>query len=292
MTQLATFDRTSWKKETSSHEQQTAVCSLELGKVLFFPQLGFDLLPEELPLLTPEILGNRKNVSYDLAKDSLAAASCQGEKENTLKNMLRRFALSSKALIDLVLEPYSSTIKQGRTSFRPAEIAGRKSPSYRKDDTRLHVDAFPSSPTQGERILRVFANINREGKPRVWRLGEPFETVVEKILPLAKEPLFGISTLLYLLGITKKKRSLYDHYMLQIHDRMKESLSYQQSIAYEEILFPANTIWMVFTDQASHAALAGQHVLEQTFYLPAEGLQTPSTSPLKVLERYFERSLL
>src|SRR2546429_2712052 len=32
--------------------------------------------------------------------------------------------------------------------------------------------------------------------------------------------------------------------------------------------FPVGSTWMAFTDQVSHAAMAGQHLLEQTFYLP------------------------
>jgi hypothetical protein len=88
-------------------------------------------------------------------------------------------------------------------SFRPVEIAGRKS-SYRKDDTLLHVDSFPSNPTRGQRILRVFTNINQEGKPRVWRTGEPFEAVAAKMVPQISPPLFGLAPpLLKLLKITK-----------------------------------------------------------------------------------------
>lgn len=44
----------------------------------------------------------------------------------------------------------------------------------RADDRRLHVDAFPTRPNYGERILRVFANVNPAGVPRAWRVGEPF----------------------------------------------------------------------------------------------------------------------
>ena len=42
---------------------------------------------------------------------------------------------------------------------------------------------------------------------------------------------------------------------------------------------------MVFTDQVSHAALAGHFALEQTFYLPVSAMVTPDTAPLRVLER-------
>ena len=58
--------------------------------------------------------------------------------------------------------------------------------SWRADDRRLHVDAFPSRPNYGERILRVFTNVNPDGEPRVWRVGEPFEAVARRFLPRAK----------------------------------------------------------------------------------------------------------
>jgi len=38
----------------------------------------------------------------------------------------------------------------------------------------LHIDAFPSRPMHGRRILRFFANVAPDA-PRHWRVGEPFE---------------------------------------------------------------------------------------------------------------------
>ena len=59
------------------------------------------------------------------------------------------------------------------TSYRPFEVDQRKL-SWRRDDTRLHVDAFPSNPIGEKRILRIFRNINPDGQPRHWRVGEDF----------------------------------------------------------------------------------------------------------------------
>jgi hypothetical protein len=48
----------------------------------------------------------------------------------------------------------------------------------------LHVDAFPSRPIRGERILRVFTNIHPDStQARVWRVGEPFEDIARRYLP-------------------------------------------------------------------------------------------------------------
>ena len=85
---------------------------------------------------------------------------------------------------------YASRLTRGRTSFRPVEIAGRAS-SWRKDDTRLHVDAFPATPVHGRRILRVFANVNPYGKPRSWRVGDGFGAVADYFAPKLRLPLPG-----------------------------------------------------------------------------------------------------
>src|SRR5262245_64954965 len=76
---------------------------------------------------------------------------------------MRRFSDAAAALVHTLLPGYRATITRGRASFRPAEIAGRAS-TWRKDDTRLHVDSFPATPTGGRRILRVFTNVNPNGR--------------------------------------------------------------------------------------------------------------------------------
>jgi hypothetical protein len=48
----------------------------------------------------------------------------------------------------------------------------------------------------------------------------------------------------------------------------------------------------VFTDQVSHAALAGQYALEQTFLIPQHALLCPEKSPASVLERLSGRNLV
>src|SRR5204862_4964539 len=98
--------------------------------------------------------------------------------------------------------------------------------SYRKDDRRLHVDAFPSAPNQGMRILRVFCNVNPNNEDRIWRLGEPFEEVAKKFIPQTAAPIPGSARLLKWLQITKSYRTKYDHYMLQLHDMMKSDHAY------------------------------------------------------------------
>jgi len=265
--------------------------ALEEGKVLFLPDLPFEIEDSELSLLTPTILQKgAKNISFDPSTKTLKGHD--PKVDAPLHQMMDRFSLYAKKQIQALFPHYQASIRMGRTSYRPAEIEGRVSKSYRKDDKRLHVDAFPSTPIKGERILRFFSNINRDGKPRVWNIGEPFPKVAQRFLPETKGPFPFSRHLMQLLGITKGYRTLYDHYMLKIHDAMKKDISYQKQAPKTTLSLPANSSWLVFTDQASHAVLSGQHVLEQTFYLPVEGMQNPSKSPLKILEKALNKPLL
>lgn len=292
MTNLKKFSITSWDQEIPLDIQKQAVQALEEGSVLYFPALAFPLKNLEHRFLSPKILDTKaKNISYDGRSDRIAGTNYIGNEAAELKALMRRYSITSRQFLEKLIPHYTPHLFQARTSFRPVEIAGRKS-SYRKDDSRLHVDSFPSSPTKGERILRVFTNINQEEKPRVWRLGEPLENVLKGFLPKTSSPIWGVASLLQLLRITKGYRTPYDHYMLQIHDSMKGDTSYQKSAPQETISFPPGSSWIVYTDQVSHAAMSGQHVLEQTFHLPVHALNSPSTAPLKVMERLLNKALI
>lgn len=289
---LKHFDIRTWKEAFNENIKKDAVTNLENGKVLYFPSLPFSLNPDELSLLSPDVADPKsKNVSYELGRDRLNGVICSDEQAQKLKLMLKRYAVTSRQFLESLIPHYTRSLIQGKTSFRPVEILGRKT-SYRKDDTRLHVDSFPSNPTKGQRILRIFTNINPTNKPRVWRLGEPFEDVIEKMLPRVSRPIWGVANLYKLLRITKDLRTPYDHYMLNIHDAMKKDDAYQKDVSQTSFEFPAGSSWMVYTDQVSHAAMAGQYVLEQTFYLPADGIKNPATSPLRVLEKRLDQVLV
>jgi hypothetical protein len=94
-----------------------------------------------------------------------------------------------------------------------------------------------------------------------------------------------------MLRVTKTRRTPYDALMLQLHDRMKEDAAFQRTCEQEAFDFPAGSTWIAFTDEVSHAAMAGQYQLEQTFVLPVEAMDDESRSPLRILERLKHRSL-
>ena len=272
---------------------QQAAHALESGQVILLPSLPFLLKEHERKFLTPQaVSGRSKNISYHAKTDCMQGDAYQGVLHDELKAMMHRFSVFSSTLVQHLFPHCTSTLTQARTSYRPVEAATREGMSYRKDDRRLHVDAFPSSPNQGNRILRIFSNINPKGEPRVWQLGESFENVAKHFLPSVKKPFVFNKYVLKALGITKSMRTDYDAYMLQLHDNMKADEAYQKNAPQEEVQLPANSTWIVFTDQASHAAKSGQYCLEQTFHLPRAGMVRPERSPLSVLESIIGKRLI
>ena len=264
--------------------KKQAITSLESGKVIYFPNYSFAPHPDEQPLLSESILDKKhKNISYDPSHHRVSGVVTP-ELLHKLQDFMHRFSEYSKHLIDTLLPEYTDKVRWGRTSYRPAEIKGRAS-SKRKDDTRLHVDSFSATPVNGLRILRVFCNINPYGEPRVWHVGEPFSDVLKTFADDIPEFSARRAKLLKLIKATKTLRSPYDHYMLHLHDTMKLDDHYQQNLAKQRIDFPANSTWIVFTDNVSHAALSGQFLLEQTFYLPVDAMIDPAFSPLKQWEK-------
>jgi hypothetical protein len=273
-----------WEESFSTDEQQSATLALEEGKVIFLPELAFQLKAYEESLLTPAILEKKyKNVSFNPNTQAIKGVADK-QNEYQLRMLMDRFFMQSYAFVEALMPHYKGKLIKGRTSYRPVEVAGRKT-SILKDDTRLHVDAFVATPNQGKRILRVFCNINPEGQSRLWHLGEPFEAVAAQFLKDLRSPVFGSRALLRLLGITKSYRSLYDHYMLTLHNEMKKNEEYQKNVPKESVHFPANSTWIVMTDSVSHAALSGQFMLEQTFYLPVENMLFSERSPKVILEK-------
>ena len=247
------------------------------------------LSERERRFLSPEWSdGRAKNISLDGTRLKGARGSAEDLAEMTA--MVARFAQNAADLVVTLFPRYAPFVQRARTSFRPQPAVGRNV-SWRKDDSRLHVDAFPSRPNHGERILRVFSNVNPVAD-RVWRVGEPFEAVARTFLPRIRDPLPGSAAVLTALMVTKRPRSAYDHLMLGLHDRAKEDLAYQRDCAQQVVRFAPGTTWICFSDQVMHAAVSGQYMLEQTIHLPLAALYDASSAPLAVLERLTGRTLV
>lgn len=286
---LLTFELADWSAADAL--DAAAISALEAGGVLYFPRLGFPLSPhEQQRLLDPALLAPRvRNISLD-GHGALKGVAGGGEAEQTAAAMLGRYRAQARQLIERLLPHYASALRLAPTSFRPREVQTRRQ-SWRADDRRLHVDAFPTRPNHGERILRVFCNVNPRQAPRVWRIGGPFEDVARRFLPRLKPYSARQARWLHRLRVTKSLRGEYDHLMLQLHDAMKSDLGWQRDSPQRTVPFAAGSTWICFSDQTAHAVMSGQYLLEQTLHLQPAQQYEPDASPLAVLRRLTGRTL-
>lgn len=273
---------TQWHGPFDATLKARATAALENGAVLFFPHLPFALRDDEKAFLDGRVSdGKAKNISLDHTTGKMQASALDGADAERLKAMIERFGAGTATLIHDLL-PYRN-VERARTSYRPVQVKGRH---YSKisDDRLLHVDAFPSRPMRGRRILRVFSNI-APTSARYWEVGQPFEDFAKTFLPRLKPHWPGQSWLYDKLGVTRGQRARYDELMLSLHDAAKRDDGFQKNSPHQAIQFPAGSSWMVFTDQVLHAALGGEFALEQTFHLDVEQMAQPHTAPVRVLER-------
>ena len=290
-----------WGGATDSSSCAREYCrQLEEGEILYFDGVPYDFPDADREfLLSQKQSGLRihKNISYRPKTDYLrGAASDDPEGAVRLQEIMRNFSRNITGLVDGLLSPYAGARVHDFASYRPNEEKGRDL-SYHKRNDLMHVDAFPTRPTNGGRILRVFTNINPRVN-RVWEITEPFEPLANKLAVqagLGRYSGYATSTsrklrrtvgpILRTVGIKNVDRSPYDYFMLHFHDWLKENRDYQEKWQKIHIEFPPYSTWMVYTDTVPHSVLSGQFALEQTFIVPISAMVVPEKSPLKVLEK-------
>ncbi len=293
-------------REWEKKENRFKYCeALEEGNILFFPKTPFVFPQEEIDFLLLQRQGGskaRKNIAYKPqvdritnheAKDPVAAAR--------LKEILRNYSERATVFLSTVLGPYAKEWKHDYASFRPFQEKGRQLRLRARNDL-LHVDAFPTRPLHGARILRFFTNINPT-ESRRWITSQGFAELAKRyagtvsIPPSASYDLKSrlerkMKQFLRSVGFKVPLRSPYDHFMLKMHNFLKENGEFQDKCPKDHWEFPPGCCWAVFTDQVSHAALAGQYALEQTFLIPQTALLFPEKSPLNVLQRMSGKNLV
>lgn len=275
---------------------------LEKGNLLYFEKIPFRFPQEEIDFLLSQRQGGskaRKNIAYkpDLKKITNHDAKDPASSER-LREILASYSARVTAFLSDLLAPYAEHWKIDYASFRPFQEKGRPARLRARNDL-LHVDAFPTRPVQGARILRFFTNINPK-EARRWITSAPFAELAEQFggkaegVPFPKESFSSsswgkvqqkVQTWWTKKCLKRPLRSPYDRFMMRMHDFLKENGSFQESCPKQAWDFPPGSCWAVFTDQVSHAALSGQYALEQTILVPVSGLLYPELSPLSVLER-------
>ena len=280
---------------------------LESGHILFFPAIPFPLPPDDRDFL----LGLRqtsgkfhKNVAYRPLEDRLTGLDPRepSERKRRLGSILRQLSGDVARFIDETFPAYAGHVRRDFASFRPLEEKGRPSRVRARNDL-LHTDAFPTRPTNGDRILRVFTNFNPT-EPRVWHTSETFAGLAPRFAREAglPRPLSAPHSLLpgtthqcrsayslllglgRLLGIPAAARSPYDRFMLRFHNFLKENQAFQETCTKQRWEFPPGSAWIVFSDMVSHAVLSGQFALEQTFIVSRSAMVQPDKAPIAILE--------
>jgi 3-deoxy-D-manno-oct-2-ulosonic acid (Kdo) hydroxylase len=291
-----------WVRREQREARARAYCELlESGQILFFRDLPFHLPSEDRDfLLTQEWAELRlhKNVSYRPAEDLLRGVTGNPQTIERVHSILRNYSAQVIEFLTKFLSPYAGKWIRDFASFRPFEEERRSLPVHKRNDL-LHVDAFPSRPTRGGRILRVFTNLN-PAKPRVWQTTEGFETLAKQhamdagLQQIAESDGFLSRTVQdwgAKLGFSSFGRTPYDMFMLRFHDYLKESRAFQANCPKINLEFPPLATWIVFTDSVAHAVMSGQYAIEQTVLVQREALVAPRVAPYRILETLAGRPL-
>jgi hypothetical protein len=269
---------------------------LETGDILYFP-VSPPLVPEEdraFLVTQKQAKGSfHKNISYRPSEDRLKGIDPESEAQRSrVHQIMRGYSERAIAFMSRFLNRYEPGWKIDFASFRPIEESGRQVALHSRNDL-LHFDSFPTRPSHGDRLLRIFTNIHPE-QARVWITTDHFELLARQFadrVGLKRRPgaldAWRASALRVAarLGLPVTDRPLYDRFMLKIHHAMKEDAGFQSTCRKDRWEFPAGSTWVVFTDSASHACLSGRYALEQTFIVRRSSLACPEKAPIAVLEK-------
>ena len=298
-------------------ERGVRLCAeLEAGNILFcdreavnlyFPRTAFPISAEEREFLLGQkqtSAAYHKNIAYRPGEDRVTGLDkSEAAEAERLRKILRDYSQRATEFLEKLLPPYAGKWKLDFASYRPLEEKGRPARTRARNDLP-HVDSFPTRPTNGDRILRLFTNIN-PSKNRVWITSEMFEAIAPRFaeaLGIPGAP-SGHPAAKWLRALAHRssrllpglapfiRRSPYDVFMHRCHNAMKEDAAFQAECPKQRWEFPPDATWIVFTDCVSHAVLEGQYALEQTFLVSREALVAPERSPLAVLERLAGHSL-
>jgi 3-deoxy-D-manno-oct-2-ulosonic acid (Kdo) hydroxylase len=291
-----------WVRPEHAPARARAYCELlESGQILFFRDLPYDLPLDDREFLLSQQwseLRLHKNVSYRPGEDILRGVAGEPAIVERVHSILRNYSVHILRFAADFLAPYAGKWTVDFSSFRPFEEERRGLPLHKRNDL-LHVDAFPSRPTRGGRILRIFTNLN-PSKVRVWNTTEGFGALARQyaddagLQRIAEESLFSrtVHGWAEKLGFRGAGRTPYDMFMLRFHDYLKENNDFQRNCPKARLEFPPLATWLVFTDGVAHAAMSGQYAIEQTLLIPAKALVAPEQAPYRILEAIAGRTLV
>lgn len=278
---------------------------LESGNIIFLPGTPFEFSNEARDFLRSLGFSGsaiHKNIAYKTQSDKVTGIDPGASEAKRLLEVMRSYSQNVVRFVSELLPEYAKHWKLDYASFRPVEEHGRDLPLNKRNDL-IHTDAFPTRPTKGDLILRVFTNIHPE-KKRVWITADPFRILAEKyaedagLKTIAESSASAAGKLknvsarvLHAAGLPVVPRSAYDSFMLQFHEYLKRNSDFQANTRKYEFEFPPGSTWMCFTDVVPHSVKAGQHAVEQTFIVGRASLADRGNAPLSILESICGRPL-
>lgn len=271
---------------------------LEEGDILFFAEAPFALEEQDRAfLLQARQSGSahHKNISYKPAHDRINGLTRGSADETKMRGVMRAYSQSVSQFVDRFLLPYAGRWRLDFASFRSIEEEGRNLPQSKRNDL-LHVDAFPTRPSNGDRILRVFTNLNPD-QSRVWLTSDPFDRLVKnygdpasfgRVAARSRSPWRAMvrraAHAARAAGVSIAGRAPYDEFMLGFHHYLKGNQDFQRNCAKSKWEFPPGSTWLVYTDLVPHAVLSGRFALEQTFFISRSAMLIPEKAPYRVLQ--------
>jgi hypothetical protein len=280
-----------------------ALETIEAGGVVFLPKSGFHLTPREQEMISntrellvkePKKRNGRPTIVFDpergrimkhfaMVDGKIAFAQVRSAARPELEAMMSRFGVWADDLVARLFPTYQGALARDRVTYRP---------NARDAMQPLHVDSSYGFPTQGRGMFRLFSNIDPENRPRIWQVGEPFESFVGRYMPSVhlQEPGWAASLLSHL-GIIGPK-TVYDQLIAELRRLGKSDKEYQKTAPRRVVEFPSGSCWFAITDLVLHGAISGQHSIDKTYFLPATGMKEPTHSSLQILERLTQRPLV
>lgn len=297
---ISTFTEDRWRNQPDSVRD-----ALESNRIVHFPDCPvplpdlatLDFLRRELPSRL-----RLKNISYHPEAGKVSGIEADAATTLRVTDLLRSHLNDVSSFLRRVTGDLTNDARIGTCSFRPIEEKGRDLKPHASNEL-VHVDAGAYGATNGDRILRFFVNVSAE-RDRVWATKGTFEDVLDRcghkaglldesgrlavsITKGGADRAFsaivaGLARLNPLATVLDS--SPYDRAMRRLHNYMKDDETFKTDLTgYQEMRFPPNTAWTVFTDGVSHASLEGQFALVTTMIVRRARMRWPERSPFNTL---------
>jgi len=274
-------------------ETQITAEALEQHELQVSPDCPFSLpMDNDLAFLLTQKSTTRasKDISFDPSNGRLSGLRLHDQQARTrLVEILGRFSNGVRSWVQNSIPEYALGLTSDRVSLRSREEATRLSRLRARNDL-LHIDHFPTRPSFGRRILRVYVNIDPTDA-HVWSVSERFPELLARFAAKNRIPSRTIEqwisptqSMVQLFRGKKAKRSAYDALMLRLHDFLKESHGFQLKAARKVHTFQPGATWALFADGLAHAQLRGRFALEHSFFVDSDCLLNPEASPLALLQ--------